>query len=330
VAYGWRDFDQSVVRGIARADPRFLDKDPDGGMKCPLLGQEGDWLRWQDGNHARGTMPHGSPALVFRVKPTYILSDRLANFIVGHDLIEAALDGHWGKAETHRLGHENSEDALTFNVFRSLQEAGHLSRVAELVTGVTVAGEPELFLWGRRINPDGSTQRWRELQTLRDRVEPEHRQQTEPDVCLHLRGWGWIFIEAKFDFGIKTAANAKKLKAWCDLYPSHAPSLFDRERLATAVPRKFPEQLLRNMVFADLIRGGENAHVVALGRERDRTPIAAWVAACLADGCAVSTSVVSWEQVYRALLPTGTEVARLRDYLEAKSHSLRPAFNLTN
>jgi hypothetical protein len=328
VSYSWRDFDQSLVRRIASADPRYLDKQSAGGMKCPLLGHEGEWLRWQGSDHVRGTVPHSSPELAFRVAPTYILSDRLANFIVGHELIQAALNGDWDKAETHRLGHENSEDALTFNVFRSLQECGHLARIAELVTGGAVAEPPELFLWGRRINRDGSTESWPELQAIRDRVEPEHGQQTEPDACMHVRDWGWIFIEAKFDFGIKTATSAEKLQAWCELYPSQAPTLFDREYLAAVAPTQFPEQLLRNVVFAELIRGGEEAHVVALGRELDRTPIAAWVAGCLADSCAVSTSVMAWEQIYRALPLAGSEIARLRDYFEAKSHSLRPAFNL--
>jgi hypothetical protein len=71
------------------------------------------------------------------------------------------------------------------------------------------------------------------------------------------------------------------------------------------------------------------AHVVALGREKDPTPTSAWCAACVASGCTVTTSVMSWEQIYGAL-PTGDGLlAELLGYLEAKSHSLRPAFNLT-
>ena len=36
------------------------------------------------------------------------------------------MKGEWQKAETGRLGYENSEDAVSWNVFRSLQEAGQL------------------------------------------------------------------------------------------------------------------------------------------------------------------------------------------------------------
>jgi hypothetical protein len=66
---------------------------------------------------------------------------------VGRDLLSQLT----GKAETWRLGNENSEDALTFNVFQSLQEAGALSEAVRLLAGVDVTTEPELIVWGRRL-----------------------------------------------------------------------------------------------------------------------------------------------------------------------------------
>jgi hypothetical protein len=329
VSYGWRDFDQAIVKAIAGGGPEHIVKQPSGGMKCPFVGHE-DWLTWQGDTHADGTVPHGSPEVVFRVKPTYILSERLDNFIVGHDLVSAAINNEWKKAETHRLGFENSEDALTFNVFRSLQEAGELQRVARLVTE-QLTPEPDLFLWGRQINKDGTSNTWHELQAVRRKVEGTHGQPTEPDVCLHVHGWGWIFIEAKFGFGIKTSESAKKMKSWLALYPRYAPLLFDLEQIANVRHREFPEQLLRNMVFAHLIRAkGELAHVVALGRAKDKTPIEEWVAACLASDCPVTTSRMSWEQIYRALPADSAELAPLRSYVENKSYALRPAFSLSD
>src|SRR4051812_36168263 len=119
-------------------------------MTCPLVGH-GEWLTWQGATHKDGTVSHGSPPVVFRVSPTYILDECLDNFITGHDLVKAAIQGDWGKAETHRLGYENSEDAVSFNVFRSLQEAGELKRVAQLITRIPVS-EPDLYLWGRQIH----------------------------------------------------------------------------------------------------------------------------------------------------------------------------------
>ena len=84
----------------------------------------------------------------------YVLSDPLDNFIVGHKLIGQIADGSSGKAETSRLGHENSEDALTWNVFRSLQEAGLLHLLAPLLCECNEPVEPELYVWGSGITND--------------------------------------------------------------------------------------------------------------------------------------------------------------------------------
>lgn len=328
MSYGWPDFDRAIVQAIAAGDSRHILKQPDGGMTCPLAGH-GEWLRWVGDALSNGTVPHGSPDVVFRVKPTYILSDPLDNFIVGRELISAAIRGDWGKAETHRLGHENSEDALTFNVFRSLQEAGELGRVAQLVAERAVS-EPTLFLWGRQVNQDGSSSAWEELRAARQQVEPRHRQQTEPDVCLHVRDWGWIFIEAKFDLGIKTSESKQKLESWRATYPAHGPFLFDLDHISAVPHHEFPEQLLRNVLFADAVRAdGERAHVVALGRAEDKTPVDEWVSACLRPDCPVTTSVMSWEQIYAALPADSVRLASLRSYLENKSYALRRAFSLS-
>ena len=325
--YGWKAFDQEVVEAIGDGSPAHVDKRADGGMSCPLDGHD-DRLAWKDRDYKRGTERHWQPPVSFRVTPTYILCERLDNFIVGHDLVSAAIKGEWGKAETHRLGHENSEDAVSFNVFRSLQEAGSLHLVSQLVIG-SPTPEPDLYLWGRRIYPDGSSAAWPELQAVRDRVERRHAQQTEPDVCLHIPDWGWIFIEAKLAHGIKTSQTAKKMDAWLSLYPAYATTLFDLERMKEIKHGHFPEQLLRNMLFADSIRGPhEWAHVVALGRKGDKTPISDWISACLASDCTVTTSQLTWEEIYQALPSEFDALSNLRRYFERKNYALRPAFDL--
>jgi hypothetical protein len=78
----------------------------------------------------RGTDWHGSPSLRFHASPTFVLEKPLNNFNVGRTLVKEAPTGLWGKAETHRLGRENSEDAVTWNVFRAFQEAGELHLAA--------------------------------------------------------------------------------------------------------------------------------------------------------------------------------------------------------
>lgn len=50
----------------------------------------------------------------------------MRNFIVAQDLVRSVALRKGMKAESHRLGHEMSEDALSWNVFVSLAMAGKL------------------------------------------------------------------------------------------------------------------------------------------------------------------------------------------------------------
>lgn len=296
-------------------------------MTCPLADHGREWLEWTDGDYKKGSVPHGDPRVSFRISPTYVLNDVRENFISGLDLVEAMAGGLWGKAETHRLGNENSEDALSWNVFRSLQEANLLSLVTPLLCDCDSSAEPDLFLWGRRITAR-SAEDWDELLAVRDELEPTHRQQTEPDVVLHLDGWGWVFIEAKFGSPITTASSAERMRAWLDRYPPKVPSLFALDRISGLSHAEFPEQLLRNVVFANQIaEPGERAHVVLLTREKDVTPVDTWIRNCLSDACETTFSRLTWEAVYQSL-PDDPALGLLRRYFESKSYGLRQAFAL--
>jgi Restriction Endonuclease associating with ARP len=328
--YGRSDFDPEIVAALFEGHHDHVSKERDGGMTCPLVDHRRERLHWQDGDYARGTVPHGRPEVAFRVSPTYILSEPRDNLIAGADLIGKILDGTSGKAETFRFGHENSEDALSWNVLRSLQEAGLLHALTPLLCDYRERVEPVLYLWGRRID-EAALGEFAQLGEARQEFEPAHRRQTEPDIVLRLPGWGWVFIEAKFGSPVTTARNAEKMDAWLRRYAAKAPHLIDLDKIANAglPPHKFPEQLLRNAVFASWIaaKTDERAHVVLLARRQEITPVEDWLADCLTDDARVTVSRLSWEEIYAAL-PPQSSLATLRSYLEGKTHSLRPAFEL--
>ena len=85
---------------------------------------------------------------------TYSYADARQNAIVGADLLAERIVGHPFKHESDRLGFEKSEDALSWNVFRSLQEVGVLREVAAWLTGLVILEEPRLYLWGLRVDDD--------------------------------------------------------------------------------------------------------------------------------------------------------------------------------
>lgn len=328
-AYGWPDFDPEVVEGLVENDSRFINRRADGWIACPLVGHYDDQLRWKDDNYRKGSVPCGDPPASFRAAPTYVLECALDNFIVGRDLIEEAIKGQWGRAaEAGRLGNESSDGAVAWNVFRSLQEAGCLGVAARVLADAETLAEPELTFWGQHLEPARAAA-WTELRTIRNELEPGLTQQTEPDASLHIPGWGWVLIEARFGSGIGVYDDPTYVDAWLECYAAACPGVFDDEAIRGAKLREFPQRLLRIVALAHKLKGqGEHATVVSLVRENDTTEIEKWIGRCLAETADVGFRRATWEALYRALDPDDTRLEHLRRYLENKSYGLRPAFAL--
>ena len=326
-AYGWQDFDPEVVEGLVENDARFVNRRTNGWIACPLSGHFGEELAWQEDNYRRGSVLHGDPPASFRAAPTYVLERPLDNVIAGRELIVEAIAGKWGNAEAGRLGNENSEGALAWNVFRSLQEAGRLSVAACVLAELESAAEPDLFFWGRQIAMEESSS-CTELRSTRDELEPGISQQVEPDLCLHVPGWGWLLIEASFGPSTDAVDDPARVEAFLKRYAAACPGLFDEEAIRKAKLRDFAPLLLQTIALAHKLRAdGEEAVVVALVRENDPAPVERWVGRCLAETADVGFRRVTWETLYRAL-PEEPDLEQLRLYLENKSYGLRPAFAL--
>src|SRR5438094_81658 len=120
--------------------------------------------------------------------PTYSYVDVRRNIIVAADLFATRVLGNPYKYDSTWLGHEKSEDALTWNVFRTLQECGLLHVVARWITGMEIELEPRLYLWGLSIS-DETFEPWDLLIAARKQFEsnlPVVRPPTEPDIALYL------------------------------------------------------------------------------------------------------------------------------------------------
>jgi hypothetical protein len=99
--------------------------------------------------------------------PTHVYRDYRHNFIIDTTLLDRVKKL---KVESWRLGHERSEDALTWNVFVSLARLGCLSAVLKTWIRYDGADEPELFLWGVRVLSD-EPQVWERLEQVRASLE---------------------------------------------------------------------------------------------------------------------------------------------------------------
>jgi len=103
---------------------------------------------------------------------------------------------------------ENSEDAVTWTVFRYLQTSGLLPSALRRFGMQPEDAEPTMLLWGAPVplNQPAACRLRRALMDAEDVVGEESSSRTEPDVVLDLGDAGIVVIEVKLKSGpdIKT------------------------------------------------------------------------------------------------------------------------------
>jgi hypothetical protein len=216
-------------------------------LRPPARGYRGDVCRL-----------HGIRCHLSTSGATYSYADVRGNIIVAPDLFATRIVGNPHKFESDRLGYEKSEDALTWNVFRTLQESGLLHVVARLITGLDIQQEPHLYLWGLSIS-DHTFKPWELLIAARERFEsnlPVERPLTEPDIALYLPRYYLILIEAKFTSpnpfyidGPRRDGCSLTKSELLEIYQDSALRMLDMEKARRA--ERVYYQLWRNMVFAE-------------------------------------------------------------------------------
>lgn len=339
-----QDFD--LAQAVASPRERCPVRNCSASLLPAPYGAKGRTIPWCP---AHGIRLH-SNTYVYWNGPGRDVEARLRNFIVRHDLVRRIALTAGMKAESHRLGYEMSEDALTWNVFVSLQEAGRLRDATEYLTGRSVRGEPELYLWGRRVDdPAGSHETLPDLVRVRGAIESGiHTYVTEPDILLRVPSELLVCIEAKFGSanplahesvpkpGEKPTSRAGLLSR----YLGDKTSDLTRQRvLGDRIGTTFRSQLFRNVVFASEMAGELPWHVInlvsstqAVGPSDDEksyedpTPE---IRGYLADDVAGCFTYRTWEGLHAHVIVDDPDLAGLDDYLRRKSAHFQPAFNLS-
>jgi hypothetical protein len=106
--------------------------------------------------------------------PAYIYRDAVNNLIVGLDIYKNLTH----KTE-NRLRNENSEDAVSWNVFVGLLALGGLRTAFKCLTGFDISERPRLYLWGNCIGPD-TVEFWDRLRYVQREIEPKKKFQPNP------------------------------------------------------------------------------------------------------------------------------------------------------
>lgn len=286
----------------------------------------------------RGTVcpEHGIFCHCSNDSTTYSYADVRRNLIASPDLFAKRVVGHPFKYESDRLNAENSEDALSWNVFRSLHESGQLAEVAHCVTGMAHAEQPRLYLWGLRVDDD-SLEPWDLLIAARNRFEsalPVDRPLTEPDIAFHLPGKYLVLIEAKFTSenhlyrrGPRRDDQSLTLEELLNIYQDPSLQVLDHAHARRCDAIHY--QLWRNMVFAEWMSLQDSpqteARLVSLVRKAGVTDDAQVFGALLADGKSSHFRQITWEDIATKVVQ---HPSLLQRYLANKTARLRKAFSM--
>jgi len=151
---------------------------------CPIEGCDTQVEYPSRKNPCNGPSNYCQIHKIYRRKNTYIYKEKTDNLITGIDLFKNVFDNQDNvKFDKERIGNENSEDALSWNVFVTLKKANELKAVVSLITSKSYEEEPELILWGYNLNSPNKP--INELEIFRKKYELEIPVKTEPDIILN-------------------------------------------------------------------------------------------------------------------------------------------------
>lgn len=326
--------------GLLDLDPVVVtDRGPPPRVKCYVAGCQ-EMLR-PPTREFRGDIcrHHGIRTHLSGSTPTFTYQRAERNLITAHRLFSTKLRGNKFKFETHRFGYERSEDALTWNVLRSFQEAGCLHDIARYVTGLELLSEPTLYLWGLRLSDD-SLEPWDLLLEARKRFEsrlPVKRPATEPDIALHLSKQYLVLIEAKLSSENPSYSNGPRKNGQSltkdellDIYHDQKLQILDVDKARSA--ERILYQLWRNLQFAEYMAlldspqtKAFHANLVRAGCEHAST---AEFRELIRPEFADRFMRLTWENIFTLAGLHSRKLSRLLEYMATKTLNLQPAFQL--
>ena len=307
-------------------DTRTLEPPKGRERACPVRGCKAVLQPQQRGKH----MGLSCPAHDIDVhSTTFVYTNPARNIPFDVSFFERAILPCKLKAETHRFGYENSEDALTWNVLAELANKGRLSELARSMAHVDLTDEPELYLWGLRVslNDSAALKPFAALTEARKVFESDiSRLQTEPDIMLFVPGKVLVVVEAKFTSENSSSDDPVRLtnRYKSDLLP--AGSVITPKAKASLF-----SQLYRNLVFAIWMADKLNVEwrlVNLTSNRKGRYDLKMLASKVLPEQTRDRCIRYTWEQLFHDQLEGKAELLALANYLRFKSANCRTAFEI--
>lgn len=256
------------------------------------------------------------------------------------------------KVESKRLCYENSEDALTYNIFTELLSNGRgLKKLIKCITRSDYRDNAELYLWGGKIDLKRSKfSKYQPLLKVRNLLEPDIAPfVTEPDIILVIPKKVLVCIEAKFgsknpiakeggeEKGEKPKSKAKLIDRYCNRNTIiNSDEIFDFSKIS----RIFYEQLFRNIVFAASmanLAGIEKWYVLNLRSKHimnvkkgkpESMPVTRNIRSILTRKYKKRFVHLTWEEIYNRCVKGNPDLCNLTWYMKKKTLNCRRAFNI--
>ena len=238
------------------------------------------------------------------------------------------------KAEGRRFGHEKSEDAVTWNIFRYMEKNQLLNCYVSKLTG-TSAKNLKLFYWG--IDDSGNC--WTPLTKARDAFEPHNREKhkTEPDLVLKTKD-SLLFFESKLGSGNDSSdVSDKTYRRYMNAEGDWSKTVFKPSLDRDSFKKNY--QLMRHWLLGSWIAEKcldvSRFYLVNLVAERRERNIVDSFREYSIDGGKRFFERSTWEDIYRLLSKKNGDEKVLR-YMEGKTlgysgkyeQRLQYAFNL--
>jgi len=233
-----------------------------------------------------------------------------------------------------RMARDNSEDAVTWNVFRYLETTRQLSPFLSSIAGVAV-GEADLIYWSFSQEEHGT---WSELARARDEFGEDPKRSSEPDlIAVSDRAVFWI--EAKVTAtNVTTPSNPSKTKNYLSGGKGWHQQVFLEDFQTIAMNSKLYElyrfwllgtwsatQSGRDFYLVNLVRSGRDLDIEQrFGQYINQTPLRTF-------------RRLTWEDIFRHITlfgSTGPDLTKMLDYFRNKTigydlrRELRLAFDL--
>jgi hypothetical protein len=238
-----------------------------------------------------------------------------------------------------RMARNNSEDALTWNVFRYLDKNNQLSNFLSVVLGQEVTNS-QLILWSYSETDNGS---WPWLDSARIKFGENIKRGSEPDIIV-LTDKTLFFIEAKLFSGNATSGSGDSLEKHLNNPKDYITGdnnwffeVFASNYKPIVTDQKY--ELMRLWLLGSWIAKELNKefHLVNLVLDRRETIIEDSFGKHIKKAENRHFSRITWESIYSFLkesAPKSNDTKKLKEYFENKTcgynskYILKKAFSI--